>query len=516
MKSITARSDSAGDFSRSVKRMLRWIINFIAPMLLPILFGIVPTLYHYSNNVEKLALSNLSRMLVFNILLIIIFYFFIAIFSRFQAVKTAIMTFVFLIFFNVYGLAYRYLINLDVIRLKHYTFLPLMLMFAIYILLPLTKLKNPALVGIWKNLLLIVGLLAIYNTINIIPSEINKWSIEQTVSPINSQEQLSIDKKSPDIYYIILDEFAGFQAMREYWHNDEVDDFVTFLKDRGLFVAEESHGSSTDTLHQVATRLNYQEYPLGEEYIQTYFNDIASNRVMRELKSRGYTIVVFDETNMVYPSSKSINADYLYEYGSPAIPKTGGEEYGFYFDEFGELVIDNTMLYAFSQNYRKNNQVVADHSNMISFTVENIANKKVASPKFVYVHLLLPHFPFIFNRNGNIMDRDQFTNWQYYLENYMFSIKVAESMIDNILAEADLKNPPVIILQSDHGARNHLTSQIGSAALPNYPEKFKTLILFALSLPGYDYSSLSQDINPINTFPIVLNYLFDANIVLKK
>jgi hypothetical protein len=114
------------------------------------------------------------------------------------------------------------------------------------------------------------------------------------------------------------------------------------------------------------------------------------------------------------------------------------------------------------------------------------------------------------------MDRDEFTNWQYYLENYMFSIKVAESMINNILANADLKNPPVIILQSDHGARNHLTSQIGSAVLPNYPEKFKTLILFALSLPGYDYSSLSQDINPINTFPIVLNHLFDANIALKK
>jgi hypothetical protein len=98
MNLIPARSDSAGAFSRSLKRTLRWIINFIAPMLLPILFGIFPTLYHYSNNVEKLALSNLSRMLVFNVLLVIVFYFFIAIFSRFQAVKTAIMTFVFLIF----------------------------------------------------------------------------------------------------------------------------------------------------------------------------------------------------------------------------------------------------------------------------------------------------------------------------------------------------------------------------------------------------------------------------------
>jgi hypothetical protein len=235
---------------------------------------------------------------------------------------------------------------------------------------------------------------------------------------------------------------------------------------------------------------------------------------MRDLTSRGYTTVVFDETNMPYASAKPIQADYLYEYESPSVPDTYKGEYGLYFDEFGELVIDNTMLYAFSQSYKKNNPVVSQHSNMISFTVDHVASREVPSPKFVHVHLMLPHGPFMFDRNGNINDSDQFTDWNYYLENYIYSIKITEAMINNILSEADANNPPVIILQSDHGARNHLTGRIGSAVLPNYPEEFKTLILNALYLPGYDYSTLPQDINPVNTFPIVFNYLFETNIAL--
>jgi hypothetical protein len=516
VKLIALYSDSPGAFSMPLKNTLKWAAQFIGPILLPILFGIIPTLYHYSNNVEKLVLANLSRMLLFNVLLVFVFYLFIALFNRFHAIRTAVMTFVFLIFFNIYGLAYRYLIDLDVIRLKHYTFLPLVLMFVIYILFPIGKLKNSALGSIWKNLVHIAGLLVLYNLINIVPAEIKRWSTEETISSTHAQENPSVDENAPDIYYIILDEFAGFQAMREYWHYNEVDDFVSFLKERGFFVAEESHGSSTDTLHQMATRLNYQEYPLGDEYIQTYFNDIADNQVVRYLESRGYTIVVFDETNLGYPSAKPIPADYYYEYGSSAIPENATATYGFYFEEFGELVMDNTMVYAISQKFSSTNPAIILHSNMIHFTVDHIADKEIPSPKFVYAHLLLPHTPFAFAEDGSIMGSDRFTNWNYYIETYKFSINVATEMVNRILSEADPENPPVIILQSDHGARNELNRREGNMVLPNYPEKHMTHIMYVLLVPGYDYSSLPQDINPVNTFPIVFNHLFDDNIPLIK
>lgn len=508
-------SSFSTEFSNPNMKFSKQVAAYCKPIVLPVLLAIVPTLYHYSNNVEKLTFVNLSRMLVLNTLVAGIVYAALLVFHKIQAIKAANAAVVFLIFFNVYGLCYRYLVQLDVVRIKHYTFLPLVLMVAVYLILFIAKVKNSISVRIWKNFLLIVSVLIFLNLFKIIPAEIKKGQSNIPSAPLSLSDEALPAENSPDIYYIVLDEFAGFQAMRDYWGYDEVDHFVDFLKERSFFVAEESHGSSIDTLHQLATRLNYQEYSPGED-IQTYFNAIADNRVMRDLKSRGYTIVVFDETNMPYPSAKPMSADYLYEYESPSIPETTRGEYGLYFDEFGELVIDNTMLYAFSQSYRKNNPIVSQHSNMISFTVDNIASRNVPSPKFVYVHLMLPHFPFIFDRNGNITESDQFTNWNHYLENYIYSIKIAETMINNILSEADAHNPPVIVLQSDHGARNHLTARVGSAVLPNYPEEFKTLILYALYLPGYDYSSLPQDINPVNTFPIVFNHLFETNIALIK
>lgn len=503
------------ELSNPGMNVFRWVLYYVKPMTLPVLLAVVPTFYHYSNNVEKLAFVNLWRMLAFNTFLAGVVYVVLLIFHKFRAIKAANGTVIFLIFFNAYGLCYRYLLQLDIIRIKHYTLLPLVVVLAVYLIFFLAKVKDSISAEIWKNLLLVVSILIVLNLLKMIPAEIKKGQVNITSAPLSHSDQVIPAEKSPDIYYIVLDEFAGFQAMREYWGYHEVDHFVDFLKDRGFFVAEESHGSSIDTLHQMATRLNYREYSPGED-IQTYFNAIADNRVMRDLKSRGYTTVVFDETNMPYPSAKPIHTDYLYEYESPAISEINRGEYGLYFDEFGELVIDNTMFYAFSQSYRRNNPIVSQHSRMISFTVDNIASRDVPSPKFVYVHLMLPHFPFIFDRSGNITDSDHFTDWNHYLENYIYSIKVAEEMVNNILAEMDGNNPPVIILQSDHGARNHLTARIGSAVLPNYPEEFKTLILYALYLPGYDYSSLPQDIKPVNTFPVIFNHLFETNIALIK
>ena len=497
--------------------MLKRAIGFIQPIILPILVGIIPTLYHYGNNVEKITLPSLFRMLVFNLFIVVVFYIVFAVLHGFQAVKTANATSVFLIFFNVYGFIFRRLINFDVIRIEHYTLLPLMIMMAIYSIFLITKLKKYVLVGIWMYLSIVAGILVAFNVVKIIPSEIAKQKSKQTISSLKLQESEKIDNNYPDIYYIVMDEFAGFQSMREYWHYDEVDEFVSFLENKNFFIFEESHGSSIDTLHQMASRLNYQEYPDDPKNIQLYFNNIADNQVMRYLKSRGYTTVVFDETNMSYSSSVSIRADHLYEFGSLSTCQDGKDVYGFYFDEFGNLVVDNTMLYAISEKYKKNNPNIDPcHVSMIKFSIENVASEEVPSPRFVFVHLLLPHKPFVFSRDGETVDFSHYNNWNYYIDNYVFSIMVAKQMINNILLASDLENPPVIIIQSDHGARNinDLNYSNENAALSNYPEEFKTLILFALHLPGYDYSQLSQDINPTNTFPIVFNYLFDDNIQL--
>jgi hypothetical protein len=160
--------------------------------------------------------------------------------------------------------------------------------------------------------------------------------------------------------------------------------------------------------------------------------------------------------------------------------------------------------------------VLEQHKNMIDFTVDKLGDmSEVPTPKFVYVHLMLPHMPFMYDENGTYVDQSFHTNWRYYLGNYIYATRIAEKMVNNILSNADPENPPVIILQSDHGARNKDAGGPKSVVLENYPEEYKQHIMFTMLMPGFDFSSIPQDVDPINTFPIVFNHLFDANIPLQ-
>ena len=489
-----------------------WLSQRFRPVVLPILLTVIPSLYHYSNNLEKLTPGNLFRMIDLNTVIAVLIYLVCLIFFWFRPIKAAIATFVFLIFFNTYGLMFRYLLNLDLFRVEHFSIFPLTILVSIYVILFVTRLEQSVLVTIWKNLSLMTAFLVLFNLIKIAPMELKRWkSNPATVSA--AVTQLTMTKTSfPDIYFIIMDEFVGFQGMRDYWEYPGVDDFVQFLKDRSFFVAEDSHGSSRNTELEVASRLNYHQYS-PDEHLQVYLDAIEENKVVHYLKIHGYTIVTFDERKLALYTAKPIRADYTYTYGYEYSSSGGMKVRGFFLDEFGDLVMGNTMYYMFAEKYKNSTPTVRLHNNMINLTVDHVASMDVPSPKFVYAHLLLPHPPFMFDRNGGT-ELGHFTDWNYYLDNYIYAMKVARKMVENIMANANPNNPPIIILQSDHGGRNEST--VESVFLSNYPEELKTLILFALYMPGYDSSNLPQDINPVNTFPIVFNYVFHDHLPLVK
>jgi hypothetical protein len=111
-------------------------------------------------------------------------------------------------------------------------------------------------------------------------------------------------------------------------------------------------------------------------------------------------------------------------------------------------------------------------------------------------------------------------DWHYYLGQHKYTTKLMKQLITHILENADPDNPPVIILQSDHGARNLVKKTkdniILNGYLENYPEKYAHDILNALYLPGYDTSSLPVDMEPIKTFEYVLNFYLHAGVSVNK
>jgi hypothetical protein len=497
---------------KSTSKLYPWIMVLITAASLPILFAIFPSLLHYANNVKILNIGSLERMAVANLFLAILIFVIFVLIKPKAVTHSAIAAFIFLIFFNLYGILYNALLKLDLIQIEHYNLLPLYFLLAIYMSFAAFKLKDDTSKNVWKLFLISFTILSIYNIARILPTEIKKYNRNDPVVNAKSIE-LQTDEKYPDIYYFVFDEFSGLEAMRQYWHDTNVDRFKEFLSSKGFYIAEESHGSTIDTLHQMAIRLNYKDYPLGAAYVDTYYQDIADNRVMKFLKRKGYTTIVFDETRVsfAYPAKPPIESDINYEYDSSVDSETGG----FLFDEYGMLVADKTMLLAFSKLYKINNPEHLKHKNMLYFTADKVGDFKDISPKFVYVHLMIPHMPFMFDANGGYVDPKFHQNWDYYLGNYLFTINLIKQMVSNILSNSDPDNPPIIILQSDHGARNKPTPSPESKILKEFPEEYKTLILNSLYLPDCENAPLSQDMDPINTFPIIFNCVFDAQIPLK-
>jgi hypothetical protein len=402
-------------------------------------------------------------------------------------------------------------LKVDIVQVEHYFLLPLFILTAIYAAWSTVKLKNFDLTRIWNSAVLVLAVLTTFNIVRITPHELEK--AQQTALTASAPEvsALSLGADYPDIYYIVMDEFSGFEPMRQYWTYQEIDDFKGFLQDKGFFIAEQTHGLSQTTLYELASRLNYEEYRCCGE-TRTYFAAIANNEVMRYLKTKGYTTVTFDESNSVFPTDLPMQTDFNYSVAPDSAPPST------LLDDFGILVINNTMLRAFSYVYEPfvASPGLDGHKDLLFFTLDKMSNMpEVQSPKFVYVHLLLPHMPFMFDKNGVVITSTYNTNWNDYLGNYIFSLSYIKRMINNIFSQADPKRPPIIILQSDHGARNQIYNGNEETLLKDFPEEFKTWILYALYIPGYDTASLPQSINPINTFPIIFNYLFDAKIPLQ-
>lgn len=94
------------------------------------------------------------------------------------------------------------------------------------------------------------------------------------------------------------------------------------------------------------------------------------------------------------------------------------------------------------------------------------------------------------------------------------AIQYFKDMIDNILKSSNPENPPIIIFQSDHGARN-IKLESGNELLNDYPAEYQYNIVNTILLPNCPNAPLSQDMDSINTFPIVFNCYFDTDYPLK-
>jgi hypothetical protein len=194
---------------------------------------------------------------------------------------------------------------------------------------------------------------------------------------------------------------------------------------------------------------------------------------------------------------------------------------------FHRLLLDHTPLYSIIPIPVLGDSYTMARSRTL-FVLDKLPQVTTwGQPTFAFAHIVSPHPPFVFGENGEdvsahdrrfyLIDGEYFRAWYgdraAYVDGYRKQAKFltgqVERMIDRILASC--AQPPVIILQSDHGSGLGLATE--SAAETDMNERMSILNVYYLP-DAKGKSPLYQSISPVNSLRVVLNTYFDAGMDL--
>jgi hypothetical protein len=321
------------------------------------------------------------------------------------------------------------------------------------------------------------------------------------------------DRPLPDIYYIILDGYARPDVMKEYFGFDAAP-FLTGLESKGFYVANRSTANYCQTPLCLSCSLNgvyLDDLVKGLGNDQTELSDLIGNsNIVATLKPLGYQFVTFATG---FDPTDHPDADL---YLSPHRFSTG----------FERMLIDQSLLQVIWPGHRGSKPATLSRER-INFVLEHLADvARNPRPTFTLAHMLCPHPPFLFGEDGEdvsqrfvrydlqgggrLHGRFQFPDEfrQAYAAQAAYVTREIQHTIDRILAAS--AQPPIIIVQSDHGSELYLDrDDVNHTDLTE-----RMTILNAYYFPGGRYDELYQSISPVNSFRVVLNTFFGASLEL--
>ncbi|NMC63650.1 MAG: hypothetical protein GYA55_10860 [SAR324 cluster bacterium] len=305
----------------------------------------------------------------------------------------------------------------------------------------------------------------------------------------------------PDIYYIILDGYAREDILRTHYNFDNAD-FLNYLRNRGFAIPANTAANYSWTFLSIPSLLNF-EYLDNIQEIQKYRNSsdrrisyslLRDNRALHFLHSRKYRYIHIGST--WGGTLDNPRADLEFNCSSKLFSAA-----------FHRVLAESTWLKIFESKIAND---LADCA-LESFSYLNMS-AKIDGPKFVFAHITMPHHPYLFDRDGNILKRvvlsDQIDRqnilWAQkdkYIDQMIFVNTKVKELIDYILRNA--KRKPLIVLQSDHGPN--------IPALPMKKRRKVRLKNFAaLLLPGEKVPP-PDTLSPVNSLRFIFNAYLGAN-----
>jgi len=493
------------------------------PPIHPILFAVFPILFLYSQNKGELLPGEISipTTAVAGLLLLFLFLWFLLNFIFKDKERAALLISAFIFLFFSYGHFYS-LIKGFGIHFGSFGIGEDKTLFTLYalalLILGYLLFKTRRELSRLTTLVNLIALsLVLISIVDILPYEIavrRSTPTRQAGVEDNGPTNISLEGKSlPDIYYIILDGYARNDILKSIFNYDN-SEFTDYLEGKGFYVAYKSSSNHTltgsslpSTLHMdyIDNVVSYMKDKLGERPKDVQM--IEDNKVVPFLKSYGYKFINISSgwirTEYIGNADVNLGSGYLLKIGDKFLA----------LNEFSVVFLRTTALKPFLE------PVLADSARQrILYSFEKLTEvPEMAEPTFTFAHYMMPHPPYLFDADGNPVPETElqlaggaFENKEYYLNQLIFANKKTKEIVDAILSQSD--NPPIIIIQADHGSFSLLGDPRRWASRVNKDAIMERMsILNAYYLPHRGDKLLYDSITPVNTFRLIFNFYFGAD-----
>ena len=366
----------------------------------------------------------------------------------------------------------------------------------------------------------LAGLTRFMNVVSTVLVLFNLASIAQTFASrprIGSVAEVKVTRRTterPNIYYIVLDAYARADVLQEVFSFDNAP-FLSALEARGFVVAGRSYANYNLTHQSLASSLNFtlldeaaKDAGFASSNREPLYAMIRANRTMAFLKDKGYRL--FTVSSSIEPTDfRSVDR----YFGFASLDS-----------EFRTVLLQTTPLHLLDRT-RESAASYDDHRMRVlnAFrSLEESAYEK--GPFFMFSHIMSPHPPFVFGPGGEPVEPDYLFSMvdadrlhgggerdrSEYVVRYRDQLAYLNTKIlaavDAILSASP--EPPVIVLQGDHGSRAYADFDRPEASY----FKESLAILNAYHLPGPAKEAVYSGISPVNTFRLIFRHYFGADL----
>jgi hypothetical protein len=459
----------------------------------PFMFGLFPILLIYINNIAEISLKSLiiPILVIFGITIFIILC--ILKISKTLKKSTLTVSFLLLLFFSI-GYVQLWLRGYDVFGFRAdsltilfipYIFTLFFGIYAIYRIHDVTKLTK------------IISVISIAVILSFVPS-----AIINSVGLIDSNyffEDIKFRSDiQPDIYFIVLDGYTGTNSLKNDFEFDN-SQFLQSLYDFEFYTPEKHFSNYGWSNLSMASILNmdyihkYPNYSVNDSLLlRNLFNN---NLVMNTFQSNGYQTFFID--------------------GGAPFRNMYSSEFTLCHDVDNGLLqnlIDTSMISIISKWFLVTSW---DEIRTCAFMELENVHKQSDKPKFVYAHINLPHHPYSYDSNLDLIEYfeiDEELNEKVSNERYIYQLQYANKkileLIPKLISSSENK---LIIIISDHGwAFTHHFKQPLENNEQYLIQRYDNFQAFYLPQNEKSYNYIT----PVNIFRTIFNDFFNTDLEL--